>query len=227
MRKDSKYVLFLLHKIAKDLGFVKEGWNGFNVLQKHSGRVGALDIDFTCSGGIDFALENAKLVYLLGADECIEKIPKDAFVVYQGHHGDKGAQRADVILPGAAYTEKDAIYVNTEGRAQKAYRAVFAPGQAKEDWQIINQLAFALGIDLKIKSVFCIRSLLESFGSQFKEIGNLITNKWNNQDLKSEEQMLDEPFVLTKTNFYATDVITRSSATMAKCSKEFYVKCDS
>jgi len=158
-REDGAAVHHELCHIAKDLGCVTKDWNGFSVLHRAASRVGALTVGFVPqAGGRDFAgiLEGAregsiKAVYLLGADEFDARshIGDKAFVVYQGHHGDHGAARADVVLPGAAYTEKDGIYLNTEGRVQLARRAAFPPGEAKEDWKILRALSERLDATLK------------------------------------------------------------------------------
>ena len=131
-------------------------WNGFNVLHTAAARVGGLDLGFVPGkGGLDVeamldAASNGKIdvIYLLGADEIDMERLGNAFVIYQGSHGDKGAHRADVILPGAAYTEKDGTYVNTEGRVQMTARAVFPPGEAREDWKILRALSGVLGTPL-------------------------------------------------------------------------------
>ena len=142
-RPDGEAVLSLAAKAALSLGVVKDGWNGFNVLHSAASRVGGLDLGLVPGeGGLDaptMAKANALDVLVnLGADEI--DIEPGAFVVYIGTHGDRGAHRADVILPGAAYTEKTGIYVNTEGRPQFAERAVFPPGDAREDWSILRAL---------------------------------------------------------------------------------------
>jgi NADH-quinone oxidoreductase subunit G len=225
-REDAKYILSILSKIAEKFDFIQDDWNGFNVLHRYSGRVGALDIGFTSNVEINEILKNKKVVYLLGADECTEKIPDDAFVIYQGHHGDMGANRADVILPGAAYTEKDAIYVNTEGRAQVAYRAVFPPGNAKEDWLIIKDLSEKLNVDLEINNLDDIRNILEKIGLQFQNIGEIVRNKWQSFQYEGNRKFTEDKFKIENFNFYMTDPITRSSRIMAKCTEEFYVKSD-
>ena len=154
-RGDGVSMLALAAKAAIAIGALKPdlAWNGFNVLHAAAGRVAGLDLGFVPGrGGLDVdamldAAGNGKIeiVYLLGADEIdMERLGK-AFVIYQGSHGDKGAHRADVILPGAAYTEKDGTYVNTEGRTQMAARAVFPPGEAREDWTILRALSAVLG----------------------------------------------------------------------------------
>ena len=127
---------------------MKEGWNGFCVLHTAASRVGALEIGFVPGeGGLDAAAmaqpDALDVLFLLGADEI--DVPPGAFVVYIGTHGDNGAHRADVILPGAAYPEKSGIYVNTEGRVQMANRASFPPGEAREDWAILRALSDVLG----------------------------------------------------------------------------------
>jgi NADH dehydrogenase/NADH:ubiquinone oxidoreductase subunit G len=137
-------VLALAAKLASDFGVMKDGWNGFAVLQKAASQVGALDIGFAPGAGTLTVAQmttfgTLDVLFSLGADEIA---PADGtFVVYIGTHGDKGAHRADVILPGAAYTEKAGIYVNTEGRVQMANRAAFPPGEAREDWAIIRALS--------------------------------------------------------------------------------------
>ena len=141
-------VLSLAAKAALSLGVVKDGWNGFNVLHSAASRVGGLDLGLVPGeGGLDApAMAKASALDVLvnlGADEI--DIEPGAFVVYIGTHGDRGAHRADVILPGAAYTEKTGIYVNTEGRPQFAERAVFPPGDAREDWSILRALSDPLG----------------------------------------------------------------------------------
>jgi NADH-quinone oxidoreductase subunit G len=139
-RHDGAAVLALAAKLASDFGVMKDGWNGFAVLQKAASQVGALDIGFAPGAGTLTVAQmttfgTLDVLFSLGADEIA---PADGtFVVYIGTHGDKGAHRADVILPGAAYTEKAGIYVNTEGRVQMANRAAFPPGEAREDWAII------------------------------------------------------------------------------------------
>jgi NADH-quinone oxidoreductase subunit G len=154
-RPDGAAILSLASKAARSLGLVKDGWNGFNVLHSAASRVGGLDVGLVPGeGGLD-ALAMAKagaldLVFNLGADEI--GIEAGAFVVYIGTHGDRGAHRADVILPGAAYPEKTGIYVNTEGRPQFGDRATFPPGQAREDWAILRALSDALGARLPFDS---------------------------------------------------------------------------
>ncbi len=163
-RPDGEAILSLAAKAALSLGVVKDGWNGFNVLHSAASRVGGLDLGFVPGeGGLDApSLVKAgavDVIFNLGADEI--EIEPGAFVVYIGSHGDKGAHRADVILPGAAYTEKTGTYVNTEGRPQFAERAIFPPGDAREDWAILRALSDVLGAKLALRLAFgALRSAL-------------------------------------------------------------------
>ena len=156
-------MLASLAKAALAAGVVKDGWNGFNVLHTAASRVGGLDLGLVPGeGGLD-APSMAKagaldVLFNLGADEI--DVEPGAFVVYIGTHGDRGAHRADVILPGAAYTEKTGIYVNTEGRPQFAERAVFPPGDAREDWSILRALSEPLGARLPYDSLAQLRATL-------------------------------------------------------------------
>ncbi|HKW53949.1 MAG TPA: NADH-quinone oxidoreductase subunit NuoG, partial [Stellaceae bacterium] len=167
-RPDGAAVLALARKLAESARMVRDGWNGFNVLHLAAARVGGLELGFVPGeGGRDTAAilsgcdsGDIEAVYLLGADEIDESWLGSAFVIYQGHHGDRGARRADVVLPGCAYTEKDATYVNTEGRAQLGRRAVFPPGDAREDWAILRALSDALGRKLPYDSLAQLRKRL-------------------------------------------------------------------
>ncbi len=152
-RKDGAAIASLAAKAAAEFGAIKDGWNGFSVLHSAASRVAALDLGVVPgAGGFDAAQMAAgglDVLFLLGADE-IEVAP-GPFVVYIGTHGDRGAHRADVILPGAAYPEKSAIYVNTEGRVQMANRAAFPPGDAREDWAILRALSDQLGSQIALR----------------------------------------------------------------------------
>ena len=160
-----------------------------------------------------------EMVYLLAADEIDSDQFGDAFVVYQGHHGDRGAHRADVILPGAAYTEKDALYINAEGRVQMALRAVFPPGEAREDWKILRALAGALGIDLGYNDLAGLRAALVAQHPHFELIDIQEPGEWGAFGEISTPE--DTPFETSINNFYMTDPISRASETMAQCSQAF------
>ena len=158
------------------------GWNGFNVLHLAAGRVGGMELGFVPgAGGRDVAgiLDGAAtgvidIVFNLGADEIPGARFGQAFVIYLGHHGDAGADRADVILPGAAYTEKDAIWVNTEGRAQHAYQAHFPPGEAREDWTIVRALSEHLGHPLPFDTLIALRDAMAAASPVFAATGQVV-----------------------------------------------------
>jgi NADH-quinone oxidoreductase subunit G len=206
----------------------EEGWNGFNLLHTAAARVGGLDIGFVPGpGGLDTAgilagAERGEIeaVYLLGADELPTERLGKAFVVYQGHHGDAGAHRADVILPGAAYTEKDGTYVNTEGRVQQAIAAVFPLGEAREDWKILRALSERLGHRLPYDSIGQLRAALTAEYPHFAELDGIVPATWGS--FGREGPLDPAPFRSPIENYYMTDPISRASETMAKCT-EVYV----
>ena len=206
---------------------VRDGWNGFNVLHRAAARVGGLDLGFVPGpGGRDVAgiVEGCRsgeieVLYLLGADEIDTGDLGSAFVVYQGHHGDRGAARADVILPGAAYTEKDGTYVNTEGRVQQGRRAVFPPGDAREDWTILRALSGAIGRPLAFDSLAELRRRLRDAHPSFAETDRLAPAGWG--EFGEPGPVDAAPFAYPIADFYRTDPISRASATMAECSDIF------
>ena len=226
-RPDGAAILAAARQVADSCGLVKEGWNGFNVLHTAASRVGGLDLGFTPSaGGKDTRgmLEAAgkggiEVVYLLGADEIDTAKLGNAFVIYQGHHGDRGAHRADVILPGAAYTEKDGTYVNTEGRPQHAYRAVFPPGDAREDWAIIRALSEVLGKTLPYDNFVQVRKRLSDTNSVSAETDKLQAAEW--KSFGGAGSIDAAGFDYPVKNYYMTDPISRASQTMALCTEEF------
>ena len=222
-RKDGAAILAEARALAESAGMVRDGWNGFNVLHLAASRVGGLDLGFVPGqGGRDVAgiLAGAEkgeidVVYLLGADEIDTARLGSAFVIYQGHHGDRGAARADVVLPGAAYTEKDACYVNTEGRVQLARRAVFPPGEAREDWAILRALSAALGKPLPYNSLAALRRRLVQGYPTFAEIDEAPQAAWGS--FGKAGAVDDAAFVYPVRDFYRTDAISRTSPTMAEC----------
>ena len=226
-RSDGQVLLGLAHKIANETGMISDSWNGFNVLQTAASRVGGIDIGFVPgAGGMDAIsiLEGAQsgeieIVYLLGADEIDTNRLGKAFVVYQGHHGDNGAHRADVILPGAAYTEKNATYVNTEGRVQQTRLATFPPGEAKEDWAIVRKLSDVLGHKLAFESLADVRERMVEINDIFETIDEVKPQKWKNFGGRGEVNS-DWPLRSHVRNFYMTDPISRTSETMARCTAE-------
>jgi NADH-quinone oxidoreductase subunit G len=222
-RPDGAAVAALAAKAAVELGAVKDGWNGYGFLHAAAARPGALDIGFVPGpGGLsaaDMAGAGAlDLVFLLGADEI--EIPPGAFVVYLGTHGDRGAHRADVILPGAAYPEKSGIYVNTEGRVQMAARAAFPPGDAREDWAILRALSDVLGHKLPYDSLAGLRRTLFQAYPHLGRIDQIAPGDGGDIGrLAARGGTPDKgPFVSPVDDFYLTNPIARASAVMAECS---------
>jgi NADH-quinone oxidoreductase subunit G len=223
-RHDGAAVRALAARLAGDLGAIKDGWNGFGVLQDTASRVGALDIGFVPgAGGLSAAqmttFGTLDVLFLLGADEI--KVPDGTFVVYIGTHGDKGAHRADVILPGAAYTEKSAIYVNTEGRVQIGGRASFPPGEAREDWAIIRALSDVLGKKLPYDSQPALRQAIFKVAPHLMRVDQIEAgNAADIKKLAGKGGSLEKtPFKSSVEDFYLTNPIARASAVMAECSR--------
>ncbi len=226
-RADGNAILAAARQVADTCGLVKDGWNGFNVLHTAAGRVGGLDVGFVPGeGGKDTRaiLEAAgkgeiDVVFLLGADEIDTAKLGKAFVIYQGHHGDRGAHRADVILPGAAYTEKDGTYVNTEGRVQEAYRAVFPPGDAREDWTVFRALSAVLSKTLPYDNLKQLRARMAKANSVFAAYDKVVPAEW--KTFGAAGAIAATPFDYPVKNYYMTDPISRASRTMAQCTEEF------
>lgn len=217
-REDGEAVQALARQCAETFNMVRDDWNGFNVLHTAASRVGALDIGFTSREGFD--LGKVELVYLLGADEFpMDYINPNAFVIYQGHHGDAGANRADVILPGAAYTEKNGTYVNMEGRVQMARKAVEPPGEAREDWKIIRALSAYLGRQLPYDDLFQLRERIGREWPHMAQMDQIAPASWG--AFGKAGNVSSTPFVSAVPNFYMTNAICRASVTMAECTKVF------
>lgn len=185
----------------------------FMVLHTAAGRVGAMDIDAVTEGGLESTLDGAEVVYNLGSDEV--EIADGAFVVYQGSHGDRGAHRADVILPGAAYTEEQGLFVNTEGRPQLAARASFAPGEAKENWAVLRALSAELGATLGYDSLAQLRKALVEEVPHLGDIDVVAENDWQAVEAG---KLGDAEFRAAIKDFYLTNPIARSSQLMAELS---------
>jgi NADH-quinone oxidoreductase subunit G len=222
-RADGAAILSLAAKLALTQGAVTADWNGFSVLHTAAARVGALDIGFVPGpGGLDAAAMrkagSLDVAFNLGADEA--DIAPGAFVVYLGTHGDRGAHRADVILPGAAYTEKAGTYVNTEGRVQMTARAGFAPGDAREDWSILRALSDVLGKRLPFDSLGQLRQQLYAAHPHLAAIGAVAAGQGADVSaLADRAGPVDKaPFVSPVSDFYLTNPIARASAVMAECS---------
>jgi NADH-quinone oxidoreductase subunit G len=221
-RKDGGAIAALAAKAAIEFGALKDGWNGFSMLHAAASRVGALDLGLVPgAGGLNTAQMaggGVEVLFLLGADE-IEVAP-GAFVIYLGTHGDRGAHRADVILPGAAYPEKSAIYVNTEGRVQMTTRAAFPPGDAREDWAILRALSGVLGHTLPYDSLAQLRQILFAAHPHFMRIDQIAAGVTTDiEKLANLGGGADKaPLHSAVSEFYLNNPIARASATMAECS---------
>lgn len=204
--------------------FQNEEWSGYNVLQRAASRTGAYEVGFTVPSPTT-AAATPKMLWLLGADEITpEDIPKDAFVIYQGHHGDRGAQYADVILPGAAYTEKHATYVNTEGRVQLTRAATSIYGAARDDWKILRAVSEALNVPLPYDDVEALRDRMEEISPALRRYdivepaGLPQLSKVQLVEQNKGSKITGEAFKQPIQDFFFTDSISRSSPTMARCS---------
>uniref|UniRef100_A0A3Q3XJ91 NADH-ubiquinone oxidoreductase 75 kDa subunit, mitochondrial n=1 Tax=Mola mola TaxID=94237 RepID=A0A3Q3XJ91_MOLML len=230
-REDGAAIMAALSTIAQNARVssgVEETWKVLNVLHRVASQVAALDLGY--KPGVEAIRKNPpKLLFLLGADAgCITRqdLPKESFIIYQGHHGDVGAPMADIILPGAAYTEKCSTYVNTEGRAQQTKVAVTAPGMAREDWKIIRAISELAGVALPYDTLDEARDRLAEVSPnlvRYDDVEEANYFKQANELSKAVNQtVLTAPLVppqLTVKDFYMTDPISRASQTMAKCVK--------
>jgi NADH-quinone oxidoreductase subunit G len=226
-RADGAAILSMAAKIATN-GTRDEGWNGLAVLHHAAARVGGLDVGFVPTGsGLDtHAMIGAagkgafEVLFLLGADEIDMDALGNAFVVYIGTHGDAGAHRADVILPGATYAEKSGTYVNTEGRVQVTRRAAFPPGEARDDWAIIRAMSDALGRRLPFDSLAELRAMLYADHPHFARLGEIATGSVDDVRALAGDGggTATAPFGRAITDFYLTNPIARASAIMAECS---------
>ena len=226
-RADGAAVMAAARQIAGNTGMVSADWNGFNILHTAAARVAGLDLGLVpgedgrdVAGILDGAAAGEiEVVYLLGADEIDTSKLANAFVIYQGHHGDAGAHAADVILPGAAYTEKDGTYANTEGRVQRGRRATFPPGDAREDWAILRALSDVLGKTLPYNNILELQAHMAKTAPALAEIDTLAPSSW--RDYGTAGEMDNAPFESPIRNFYMTDPISRASETMAACTETF------
>ncbi|XP_022067011.2 NADH-ubiquinone oxidoreductase 75 kDa subunit, mitochondrial isoform X2 [Acanthochromis polyacanthus] len=230
-REDGAAIMAAVSTIAQNARVssgVDETWKVLNVLHRVASQVAALDLGY--KPGVEAIRKNPpKVLFLLGADAgCITRqdLPKDSLIIYQGHHGDVGAPMADIILPGAAYTEKCGTYVNTEGRAQQTKVAVTPPGMAREDWKIIRAISELAGVTLPYDTLDEVRDRLAEVSPnlvRYDDVEEANYFKQANELSKAVNQaVLTEPLVppqLTVKDFYMTDPISRASQTMAKCVK--------
>ena len=203
--------------LVEPLGLIKDGWNGFNVVHVSASRMASLILGYAQPGGIaDLEAAAPELVLMLGADEMGADRFKRAFKVYIGHHGDAGAKQADLVLPGAAYAEKHGTYVNTEGRVQWSEKAVFAPGDAREDWSIIRAVSELAGKKLPFDTYDQLRA---NMIDEFPQLGRngLIDLPWSPPKLIAKAE---GPVRYPITDFFLTNAICRNSPTMQRCSEE-------
>ncbi|WP_419897995.1 NADH-quinone oxidoreductase subunit NuoG [Roseomonas sp. USHLN139] len=225
-RADGAAVLAAAWALAESVGALTPEWHGFNLLHLFGGQVGALDAGFLpgpggkdlpamLSGGMD-------ALWLLGADGFDPAlIPAGTFVVYQGHHGDRAASRADVILPGAAYPEKEGTYVNTEGRAQRGRLALHPPGEAREDWRIVRAAGAALGVPLAFDTLDALRARLVAANPVFGMIDGRVAGGCldTTGPAAGGAPLGHDNFTLPVTDYWQADAISRASETMAECSR--------
>jgi NADH-quinone oxidoreductase subunit G len=203
--------------LARSLNLVRDGWNGFNVVHTAAARMGGLMLGYAQAGGIaDIVAAAPKLAFFLGADEVDFAAFQNTFKVYIGHHGDKGAHHADVILPAASYAEKNGTYVNLEGRVQFSQRAVFPPGDAREDWSVLRALSDVLGRPLPFDSFDALRAAMIADVPALGVEG-LAGYAWNPPSLSSEAS---GGVTYPISDFYLTNAICRASPTMQRCSAE-------
>ncbi len=212
--KSANYLFYFLKKFLSENNKFKNDWNPLNILSTDASTVGNFDLDIIDKNNRlikDLNDNKFEIVYLLGQDNLKFK-KKNEFVIYQGSHGDRGAEIADIILPGAAYTEQSAHFTNLEGKIQKAYKASYPPGEAKEDWQIINEIAETLNN----RKLFNDKEELES--SMFNYL-NLKKDKQNEVPIKETNQMefIDENLKVEFKDYYFSNVVARSSKTMLDC----------
>ncbi len=205
--------------LARSLNLVRDGWNGFNVMHTVAARTGGLMLGYAQPGGMTSLAEKApKLMLLLGADEMDFTPFEKSFKVYLGHHGDKGAHAADVILPAASYAEKHGTHVNLEGRVQYSEKAVDPPGDAREDWSILRALSEVLGHKLPFDSFSELRAKLFKDHPEFAQAG-LVAFPWAPPKLDAKVPAGTTIGYPVK-DFYLTNPIARSSPTLQRCSAE-------
>eukprot|EP00475_Leptophrys_vorax_P041506 TRINITY_DN78263_c0_g1_i1.p1 TRINITY_DN78263_c0_g1~~TRINITY_DN78263_c0_g1_i1.p1 ORF type:complete len:719 (-),score=191.50 TRINITY_DN78263_c0_g1_i1:35-2191(-) len=222
---DSDFVYSVINKLSSKFPLQKDGWNGISFLQQTGARTAALDIGFV--PGSTAASGPGRLYYLLGADEFdANEIPADAFVVYQGHHGDKGASRADVVLPGQAYTEKAGTYVNTEGRVQRGMAAVTAPFDSREDWMIIRALSEVLAVPLPYDTVEGVRARLADVAPHFDSLWDVESPSFVRFG-GAAEKAPSGSLKPALDNYWFTNPIARVSKTLSKANQQLSVATNS
>ena len=220
--KSGAYIFEEVKEFLKENNFINDSWNALNILTKNASTVGAIDLKFfnvkESNNFIFFdKLKNDKfkLVYLLGSDNLkFEK--NDTFIIYQGSHGDRGAEIADVILPSPAYTEQNGLYINLEGRVQECRKASYPPGNSLEDWKIFNLLLEKLGKEVKSKNYQAIKEATLKNVVNFSQLDVLPKVKFNNGK-KIENDFINEKISIKKIDYYFSNSIARASKTMSDC----------
>ncbi len=219
---ESEYIYKSIKNFLIKNNKINEHWNAFNFLTQQASRAGAIDLGiYKISKNKNFeVIDNVKknkykILYLLGLDE-IYFNKKNEFIIYQGSHGDRGAEIADVIFPSAAYTEKEGHYVNLEGRLQKAFKATYSPGESKEDWEIINELSLKLNVPLGFKNKKDLQNHLLKSKKFYTKVGKLI-NEINISLEKNIPNFFNSKILLKQLDYYFTNAISRASKTMLDC----------
>lgn len=217
-RKDMDAIFSTVETIAEYSKAIRPDWNGYNVLLLSAAQAAALDLGLVPES--ENSIESAKFVYLMGADDVnLEKVPADAFVVYQGHHGDRSVYRANVILPASAFSEKEGTYENTEGCTQQTLPAVPTVGDARDDWKIIRALSEVSGIPLPYDSLGAIRSRIRTVAPNLLHVDEREPATFSpSLKPKVAQKLSEDSFRTAVENFYMTDSITRASKIMAQCS---------
>ena len=200
---------------------IKDDWNGFNVLHTAASRVGGLDLGLATTRGMDGIYKDAekgdlKFLFLMGADEVDFDRLKGAFTVYMGSHGDAGAEKADVVLPAAAYTEKSGTYINMEGRVQRGEKVVFPVGDAREDWTILRALSDVLGVTLAFDSLAQLRAALKKAVKHADKLDEVATAAW--AEFGKEGKISKGGFSLAVDDFYLTNAMARASTVLNEVS---------
>ena len=224
-REDGLEIVSLLKNIAQKYNLIQNDFNGFNFLAKSTGLINGLEAGFTSDNSVDQIVDKCengeiKTVILHNVDDEIDFAKlNNCFVIYIGSHGDKGAHVADIIIPSSAYSEKDALFVNLEGRPQRTRKAIIAPGEAKDDVEIIVDLADKLNIDLGFSDRPSLQTLISKTNENLKNLDVVVKRNW--VELKdSKSAIKNTKFLIKDFDFYLTNQITRSSRTLNKCSGE-------
>jgi NADH dehydrogenase (ubiquinone) Fe-S protein 1 len=222
---DKSAVMAALKIIVEQGKVVQDDWNGFNVLMLNAAQAAGRDLGLV--QGARAHSSEIKFLYLLGADELTPAdIPANSFVVYQGHHGDRSAYRANIILPGTAYTEKEGTYENTEGRTQQTSPAVPTVGDSRDDWKIIRALSEVAGVRLPYDTANGLRARMLAVSPNLLRVDDVESPVELPFPLKNQSPsaVVLSSFPKTVENFYMTDAITRASRTMAQCTAAFFGK---